>query len=360
MAKGHKAFTRLQEMILQKTDDDSLFAWKGPRLLESGMFALSPDSFLESGNIEPVSYGHLPIHRRRPSVMTNRGLEMDILSVPEDLYPLNIFDGYRHVALLRCARIRSPEEIFFIPLVAKDEDSYTTRSTKRLRPVSLGCIDKRLFDAKQRGYVDVKNATTQDYRRHEKPLFVLSPMNHGFSLHRLITNFSKERGLERREDLGGWLFTSFSPSDSYILIKFNSKAGGTFVLKWSRFKNRGKPEIYIPNWTDSVGDTNCEAKKLCKWQEFFRCTAKKDHSCLYSQAKSQISIDIKRKKLAGEVYRVIELNILPKSAAASVSPFSSSSMLGWNGRGEDEDEDNDYDGDEDDDGDDVNTVNCTA
>lgn len=73
--EGPKAFLRLQEMILQKTDDESIFAWNDPYLDESGMFALSPDAFLESGNVIPLAN---PLLYRRPSMITNRGLEIDM------------------------------------------------------------------------------------------------------------------------------------------------------------------------------------------------------------------------------------------------------------------------------------------
>ena len=85
--EGSKAFMRLQEIILQKTSDESIFAWgyaSGPsqplfRTLHQNvsLFAHSPEDFVESRNVISVAN---PLLYRRPPVMTNRGLHIDVHS----------------------------------------------------------------------------------------------------------------------------------------------------------------------------------------------------------------------------------------------------------------------------------------
>ncbi|KAF7184920.1 Vegetative incompatibility protein HET-E-1 [Pseudocercospora fuligena] len=84
--EGTKAFTRLQELIMQRSDDDSLFAWRltdqehhevhEDSKVRYGLFAEHPADFARSSKIVPV--------RRRsfPHVVTGRGVE---LFAPADL-----------------------------------------------------------------------------------------------------------------------------------------------------------------------------------------------------------------------------------------------------------------------------------
>lgn len=75
--EGWKAFTRLQEEILRKSNDQSIFAWRDDNWGTSfGMLARSPEQFKDSGDIvccpegldsKPVSY-----------TVTNAGLKMQV------------------------------------------------------------------------------------------------------------------------------------------------------------------------------------------------------------------------------------------------------------------------------------------
>ena len=71
--EGEKAFQRLQHEILKDSDDESIFAWRNESLVHSGMLALSPADFSDSGHVVPKG-----IPRRTPIAMTNRGLRIDI------------------------------------------------------------------------------------------------------------------------------------------------------------------------------------------------------------------------------------------------------------------------------------------
>lgn len=67
--EGNKAFLRLQLEILKFSDDESIFAWQDEIDQSGGLFAASPEAFLESGNVY-----ELESKVARPAYqMTNKG-----------------------------------------------------------------------------------------------------------------------------------------------------------------------------------------------------------------------------------------------------------------------------------------------
>ncbi|GAB7359606.1 hypothetical protein MBLNU230_g6790t1 [Neophaeotheca triangularis] len=77
--EGKRAFMRLQQEILKKSSDESLFAWRHPQvdaLYRTGMLAPWPSAFVDSGHVVASDYGEtLPVVARKPYQMTNKGLE---------------------------------------------------------------------------------------------------------------------------------------------------------------------------------------------------------------------------------------------------------------------------------------------
>ena len=49
--EGKKAFTRLEELIITKSSDESIFAWRSSRFESSGLLAPWPDCFRDSGDV---------------------------------------------------------------------------------------------------------------------------------------------------------------------------------------------------------------------------------------------------------------------------------------------------------------------
>lgn len=86
--EGEKAFVRLQQAILTKTDDETIFAWSGVSVGGSGLLALSPAAFFGSGHMVPLSISS----DRSAYSMTNKGLEINarllLLSPETYLMPL--------------------------------------------------------------------------------------------------------------------------------------------------------------------------------------------------------------------------------------------------------------------------------
>jgi hypothetical protein len=83
--EGEKAFIRLQEEILKRSNDHSLFAWTAPKpngvdkleLLLGGLLASSPSHFRNSNHYLDQNDPSLALLLRQPSSMTNMGLCID-------------------------------------------------------------------------------------------------------------------------------------------------------------------------------------------------------------------------------------------------------------------------------------------
>jgi len=71
--EGEKAFRRLQETIIQTSDDETIFAWTGVETNGTGLLAYRPAQFCEGANI---AVDH-DAHPRSSYAMTNRGLSME-------------------------------------------------------------------------------------------------------------------------------------------------------------------------------------------------------------------------------------------------------------------------------------------
>ena len=70
--EGAKLFQRLQEIIIFRSDDESIFAWLSEKGDERGMLPASPSEFLLTGNIRPIQSAR----KRPPSTFTSRGLQI--------------------------------------------------------------------------------------------------------------------------------------------------------------------------------------------------------------------------------------------------------------------------------------------
>jgi len=71
--ENQKAFFRLQEEIMKRSDDHSLFAWKTSGLVKTGLLASSPLDFSTSGEVD-----HVPIKDGNPYSITNKGVQITL------------------------------------------------------------------------------------------------------------------------------------------------------------------------------------------------------------------------------------------------------------------------------------------
>ncbi|KAL5323646.1 hypothetical protein ACEPPN_008186 [Leptodophora sp. 'Broadleaf-Isolate-01'] len=74
-----KAFIRLQQEIINKTDDESIFAWNHRLGYGGGLLADSPAFFAESGDVRRGLFDA----GRPPHSMTNKGLRLELILLPQ-------------------------------------------------------------------------------------------------------------------------------------------------------------------------------------------------------------------------------------------------------------------------------------
>lgn len=136
--EGNRAFLRLQHEILRGSEDESLFAWSDVTLAPAytGILAPSPRAFKEAGDFIPVKLSPLA---RRPYLMTNRGLEIDLLceindSLLQDDY-LGHDDREHCLAYLNCAVHGATSKYIAIELCKNElnsQDCYVRSSPEDL------------------------------------------------------------------------------------------------------------------------------------------------------------------------------------------------------------------------------------
>lgn len=136
--EGDNAFTRLQETIIESTDDQSIFAWvaeQGTNHDRPGsMLAPCPNAFRDSANIVPFR------DTRPPARMTSRGLELcyPVRKVPVD----RVFDAYRTTVALVSRASTFPSNRIDFPLACIAKSHYPPR-TDSLHSRHCHCIRGR-------------------------------------------------------------------------------------------------------------------------------------------------------------------------------------------------------------------------
>lgn len=174
--EGHRAFARLQEEIIQRTDDQSIYAWNSfdtaeedPDVL-SGLLAHSPAQFKDAGDIQPLPPS--PVYASAPSGMTNHGLRVQLY-----LRPILEGDGVPmeedYWAILDCF-VREGDTYLcpVIRLRRLSEDQYgrlQTKSQKRLPPLQSG------FTPEYEGYRTIYIRQQPVY--YHLPQFRISPLH---------------------------------------------------------------------------------------------------------------------------------------------------------------------------------------
>lgn len=169
--EGKAAFQRLQHEILKASDDETIFAWRNESLVHSGMLALSPADFSDSGEVEPNG-----ISRRAPITMTNRGLRIDVEQHLVRRIPSNKCDDGMdpeiHLIELAC-QFQLTKTPIMIYLRAFSDRSITYKRTGLSLPLgsisqegieALGCYKS---DKPETFYVSNTNYFNMDNDRNE-------------------------------------------------------------------------------------------------------------------------------------------------------------------------------------------------
>jgi hypothetical protein len=114
---GIQAFIRLQKLIMEESDDHSLFAWKQDDGFQGhGLLATSPALFAESLSV--VRKGHAK--SKSAYKMTNRGLEIQL--------PLTCgLSGGDQLAILDCGDVEDDSKIGIYVTLCEDGRFVRTR-----------------------------------------------------------------------------------------------------------------------------------------------------------------------------------------------------------------------------------------
>ncbi|KAF2268705.1 HET-domain-containing protein [Lojkania enalia] len=160
--EGTEAFVRLQEEIIRRSDDETIFLWKSENAFESsyrGVFARCPSEFAHCSNI--VRHQELPTEPL-PFNLTNTGLQMCLR-----LFPIKEVLAYNgdslsvqlrkeevaglYVPFLHCRIIESRNRIqtVFSKKVKKEGRHYARVKPNHIVELEVGRIEKSTLLAEQ-------------------------------------------------------------------------------------------------------------------------------------------------------------------------------------------------------------------
>lgn len=140
--EGLKAFMRLQHEIVKNIDDESIFAWTDNSLSLSGMFALSPAAFVDSGDVVAKTFSQF--HRSVPNTVTSRGLCIELVGKIED-------HKHRELIALHCARSKDKNAPIILHIQKWNKPSIITQfNFTRTSPGKLEVLDFGRFDLRRR------------------------------------------------------------------------------------------------------------------------------------------------------------------------------------------------------------------
>lgn len=140
--EGEKAFERLQEEILKQTEDNSLFAWRASSNSAAyrGLFAASPDEFLQSYDIEP--FPNLSGGKSPPS-FTSRGVSLTGFFHLEPARGNNLA-----VIGLNCSRGGAFSSVICIEIVGIGGDNFLRSSPSTLKDCPSHGVERTIYVAK--------------------------------------------------------------------------------------------------------------------------------------------------------------------------------------------------------------------
>ncbi|KAI4190564.1 MAG: hypothetical protein L6R41_000716 [Letrouitia leprolyta] len=323
--EGSKAFMRLQEMILLNTSDESLFAWewKNYSFGKIGILAHSPEVFSDSGDIISINDPRL---YRRPSVVTNKGLEIDIhhnlrlrdldqeSSSIANYWKMIHYDprmGFSKVLLLSCARKGFENYPLYLDLITVGNNVYARSSPSRLRSCSIeNTPGSSSFECK-RCYIEISNMPIISRALEEQPQFNLfvafSSLDRGFSLLREVNTaeLKVQQHIDKRKrgDVEGWQFLNFISG----VLGFGNKRGEHFILEVRKADRHANFKVYVPNGLKERNERSQLNPPATQAFETIAETDRQPHVCL--QAGSVLSIESRRRLLEGRVFSVIHVDV---------------------------------------------------
>jgi len=267
--ENQKAFFRLQEEIMKRSDDHSLFAWKTSELfawkeselVKTGLLASSPRDFSTSGEVD-----HVPIKDGNPYSITNKGVQitLPLLYLPADgnlelAFPAAslhaIFDPYRTeqayrspdhsirstnaIAMLNCQLSKAPNYFFGIILEQQSDygsDNFYLRDNRNFglillnpRATENGLSFKQIFVP----FPKDKVAWNYDSNKVLKCVVTLPLVELGFQIHEIYPPSRWQRSVSNPQAFN--LHFEQEVHDQPVAILFDHTYGYYFaVLLFSR------------------------------------------------------------------------------------------------------------------------------
>ena len=244
--EGKKAFLRLQLEIIQKSSDESIFAWTGENLSFSGLLSESPLAFAKSGNIVASPDIDSPPYR-----MTNRGLEIELM-FPNGA-PNVDKEGAHSDALIKCGNSSRPNELIVIRL-----------SVYRRELIRFAYLTSKIFDSADKG---------TEVQAIERKIVHIPNNSAGLEFPKYTQELPMTIRLEQAARQEQWTVEDISVStvietlkwtsdgsldlpnywERYSILKLSARGGFTFLLIWAkdyihggfRYKNPADPCIWF-------------------------------------------------------------------------------------------------------------------
>ena len=298
--EGHNAFRRLQyELIVARSDDESIFAWThdGPR--PSGMLAPSPAAFADSGDV--ITFVNLYPLTRPPSVMGK-------LLVMNGMSPVRgpTEDVKTSMVILNCARQANINEPLGIRLVPGVQGYYmeadpgtlleceSPRHTKQ--PTRPGFYNNSLEIWLTRPYaIKVSNFTPHRFHVH------LPLLKQGF---RLSDEFLSDCGRLWRYN-GCWQATFSSTGDVGVMM-FIGGTGENFLLILAVRDNLPSVDVVVPHemQTPSLEEITTRYRDV-----HYGNIRGADELFKPLQGKNHVFVTLRKKLLKGKGVNVVDVSI---------------------------------------------------
>jgi hypothetical protein len=228
---GDKAFLRLQEEIIKKDFDHSIFDWalpppKAPLSAYRGLLARSPDDFTVR-----KQYANQLEHEYQfqfPYSMTNCGLKMKLAMMPTGVHP------GEYIAGLNC-RHRDTEEcrkIILVQIGAHDQYARVDAHTEALEFFSN--LEKRLREEGSARDVFVKQEITvgPNYRTPRLETWIIHPPSASLQLYlRQVLPESAWCPSERTIQLKNWRYLPVDRGPRCARVVFQCKSGWSYIVR---------------------------------------------------------------------------------------------------------------------------------
>ena len=301
--EGDRAFIRLQEEIIRKSNDHSILAWRGPALgiKDGGVFADSPAAFEHSGNFirskrfNPMSIG-----------LTSRGVHLTV--------PSKYWANSSYLVILNCEDMGKPGQLLAIFLKKVFGDNFVRDRRDELTSVEKPEV---MFRIRHDVYI-LQRKIEREVPSYPYSIEMGSLKEHGVSLYQTFPKSRHYSNFEFKADrnlLGALLFLCGDGTQFAVVLKTNGKSLSAIALECHQPTSDLLADIFEshvrrPETVDSRFDEKCYSDRTT-WQS--------------PDSLFRVTVAIKRKMICDERWQVVEINCVkaPKEMSTSLVVRSS-------------------------------------